>query len=94
VDVTQGKKRHLADAYCFEGFRPAAGKVRGIFGKPQARILPLKRRSKKHVAANVAIYTVGGMTGSSSWCEMCPAETRTYTWNLNSGAWTAGYAVK
>ena len=41
----QGKKHHLSDGYSFEGFRPKEGKVRGISGKPQARILPLERRS-------------------------------------------------
>jgi transposase len=47
MGLAQGKKYRLSDAYRFEGFRPQAGKVRGIFGKPQAQILPLDRRSTK-----------------------------------------------
>jgi hypothetical protein len=59
----KGKRHHLADAYRFKGFRPQAGNMRGVFGEPKARILPLERRSKKHAAGNVALYRVDGMTG-------------------------------
>ena len=44
---TGGKKFHLSDAYGFEGFRSQTGKVRGVFGKPRAQILPLERCSMK-----------------------------------------------
>lgn len=43
------RKRRLWDAYAFPGFRPEAT-VRGIFGDPKARIVRLKRRSKKRAA--------------------------------------------
>jgi transposase len=47
MDVAPARKYRLSDSYRFEGFRPQEGKVRGIFGKPQAKILPMKRRSSK-----------------------------------------------
>jgi hypothetical protein len=43
------RKRRLWDAYALPGFRPE-GTVRGIFGDPKARIVRLKRRSKKSAA--------------------------------------------
>jgi transposase len=43
----ESKKGYLADAYRFDGFHPLAGKGRGIFGKPQAQLIALGRRSKK-----------------------------------------------
>ena len=94
MDVTQGKKRHLGDAYCFEGFRPQAGKIRGVFGKPKARILPLERRSKKHVAKNAEQYKMGGMTVSASKYGIFLVEIRMCILKLKPGVWTAGYAVK
>ena len=43
------RRRRLWDAYAFPGFRPERT-VRGIFGDPKARIVRLKRRSKKSAA--------------------------------------------
>jgi hypothetical protein len=43
------RKRRLWDAYAFPGFGPETT-VRGIFGDPKARIVRLKRRSKKRAA--------------------------------------------
>ena len=40
------RSRRLWDTYSFSGFRPEQT-VRGIFGDPSARIITLKRRSKK-----------------------------------------------
>lgn len=66
MGFVRGKERRLSDAYRFKGFSPQDKKVRGIFGEPQARILPMKRRSKKHAAENVALHIASGMTASSS----------------------------
>ena len=89
MSVKRGKKRCLSDAYSFDGFRPV-DKVRGIFGKPKARILPLIRRSKKQSAVNVAPCTEDGMTASSRGYEIYPTGIRTCIWKLNTGVWTAG----
>jgi hypothetical protein len=43
------RRRRLWDAYRFPGFRPEQT-VRGIFGDPKARVITLKRRSKKRLA--------------------------------------------
>lgn len=82
MGMSRVKKRRLADAYCFEGFRPQAGKVRGMFGKPKARILPLERRSKKHVVGSVALYRPDGMTAKRDLYETCLAGTHTSTLRL------------
>jgi hypothetical protein len=42
------RRRRIWDTYSFAGFR-AQPMVRGIFGDPKARIIPLKRRSKNDV---------------------------------------------
>src|SRR6266571_5583410 len=41
------RSRRLWDTYSFPGFRPEPT-VRGIFGDPKARVITLKRRSKKN----------------------------------------------
>src|SRR5712672_3816529 len=40
------RQRRIWDTYSFDGFR-AGPVVRGIFGDPKARIITLKRQSKK-----------------------------------------------
>ena len=50
---THRRKRRLTDAYAFPGFRPLAT-VQGIFGDPKARVVTLRRRSKKRAAALAA----------------------------------------
>ena len=82
--IKRGKKRYLSDAYSFDGFRPV-NKVRGIFGKPKARILPLIRRSKKQSAVNVAPCIENGTTASLRRYETYPAGIRTYIWKLSTG---------
>src|SRR5580692_12325879 len=42
------RSRRLWDTYSFPGFRPEQT-VRGIFGDPKARVITLKRRSKKRL---------------------------------------------
>lgn len=66
MGIKTGIRRYLSDEYAFNGFRPQHGKVRGVFGGPQARILPLERRSKKHAVGNAAQYSMGGMTARAS----------------------------
>src|ERR1700746_659778 len=53
------RRRRLWDAYCFPGFRPERT-VRGIFGDPKARVITLKRRSKKRLAAGAGAERTGG----------------------------------
>src|SRR4051794_21422267 len=44
------RRRRLWDTYSFPDFRPEQT-VRGVFGDPKARVITLKRRSKKPLAA-------------------------------------------
>ena len=66
MDLGKGKERNLSDAYRFKGFSPKDKKVRGIFGEPKARILPMKRNQKKHAAESAALQIARGMTASPS----------------------------
>ena len=52
------RQRRLWDAYAFPGFRPHPT-VRGVFGDPKARVITLKRRSKKRSAAAAVECTSG-----------------------------------
>jgi len=75
MGVARRKKLQLADSYRFEGFCPHEEKMRGKFGEPKARILPLIRRSKKHAVDNAALSTKGGMTVRLGRCGIFPAGT-------------------
>jgi hypothetical protein len=87
---TRGKKRQLLDGYRFEGFRPIIDEVRGVFGDAKARILPLKRRSKKRDAVNVEQCIKAGMIARQDLLGICHAEIRACTWRSSSGGWTVG----
>ncbi len=61
------RKRRLWDIYQFPGFRPSAT-VKGIFGDPEARVIALTRRPKKH-SAEVADFPIAhGTTGRYAAC--------------------------
>lgn len=77
--MRQPIKRHLADTYRFEGFTPQPGKVRGIFGHPKARILPLRRRSKKRVVGLADRYMLAGTTARFVWYAIYRAVIPKYT---------------
>ena len=71
---TPKPKRLLSDTYAFPGFRPEPT-VRGVFGDPTARAIPLKQRSKNQSAAAVAGRTRVGTTASFEGYAICPAAT-------------------
>lgn len=66
------KRRRLADAYTFPGFRPLQ-RVQGMFGDPKARLVALVRRGKKRSAALAGRHTVAGTTEGRGGCGICPA---------------------
>lgn len=91
----QGNKKHrLSDSYRFDGFDPVEGEIRGVFGDRVARILPLKRRSKKLHAAYAGRCEAGGMTAGRGLSETCRVVTRGCISRLSSGVWTVGSAAK
>ena len=65
------RQRRLWDAYRFPGFRPEPS-VRGFFGDPQARILTLRRRSKKRSAGSAVGCAWAGTTVASVRRAICP----------------------
>jgi hypothetical protein len=94
LTMAKHKKRHLADAYRFDGFMPQPCRVRGLFGAPKARVLPLLRRSKKRsVTAAQPCITVG-MTARQGWCAICPVATHMSTWKWKYGVFSAERAAK
>ena len=67
--------RRLWDAYAFPGFRPEAT-VKGVFGDPKARVIPLHRRTKKPPAAAADAANGAGTTAGSGGSGTSPVATR------------------
>jgi hypothetical protein len=67
------RRRRLWDTYCFPGFRPEQT-VRGIFGDPKARVITLKRRSKKDLRLLwfFSAFGLSPITGPSIKCISAP----------------------
>src|SRR6202158_2663362 len=80
------RSRRLWDTYSFPDFRPEPT-VRGIFGDPKARVITLKRRSKKRLAGAVGACRWAGTTARSAVCAIFRAATREYFWNWRCGGW-------
>jgi hypothetical protein len=78
------RARQLRDAYRFAGFVPAAT-VRGVFGKPQVRVLTLRRRQKKRPVAFVAFATGAFTIRSFAWSATWPVASMTSTWSCSCG---------
>ena len=91
--VPAKRKRRLWDAYAFPDFRPE-GTVRGIFGDPKARIIRLRRRSKKPCAAVVGLCTTVGMIAGPDVCATYRVPTRGSISTLTCDAFAAGTAAK
>jgi hypothetical protein len=85
------KKRRLWDEYRFPGFHPRA-EVKGIFGDPKARIIPLQRRQKKlyaeHAGACVGVSTTGRRGGYGIWA----AGKHGFTWRWRFDGYSVGSA--
>jgi hypothetical protein len=75
------KRRQLADAYTFPGFRPLQ-RVQGMFGDPSARLITLVRRGKKRSAAPAVRRIAAGTTDGNDGYGICPAPiiVSTSTW--------------
>ena len=83
------KQRRLTDVYSFAGVRPLAT-VRGVFGKPQIRVITLVRRSKKRSAAAAVLFTEAGTIGGCGMCAISLVASGTSFWSWRFGAWRAG----
>ena len=79
------RRRRLWDAYCFPGFR-SEPTVCGVFGDPKARVIRLKRRSKKRRAAVAVASRWAGTTARFAGCAICRAATRGFSCNWRCAA--------
>jgi hypothetical protein len=86
-------RRRLADTYTFAGFRPESN-VQGIFGDPQARVVRLVRRGKKHFVERAARRTLAGTTAAADECGTFRAGSTAFTWIWRCGGLTAGSVVR
>ena len=91
--ATERKRKRLIDEYRFPGFEPRDD-IRGIFGDPLARVIPLVRRSKKRSARTAGERTRVGTTARPVAPETSPAPTRGFTSNSKCGACAATALAK
>ena len=59
------RARTWCEMYSFSGFR-AAAKLKGVFGDPDLRVVPLRRKKRPAPVRAVATRVVRSMTGA--WC--------------------------
>ncbi len=84
------KHKQLWDIYRFPGFYPKR-KTSGVFGDPQARVIPLKRRGKKRFVEPVGLSNVPSTTGKSAGFETYLAGIFGSIWTWRSaGSFVAG----
>lgn len=74
VQPSDHPQARLIDAYAFPGFRPLS-RVGSLPNDPQARVVTLRRRSKKRPAASAAISRAAGTTTNIVWYAICPVAT-------------------
>ena len=86
------RQRRLSDGYAFAGFR-ADATVRGVFGKPDVRIVRLDRRSKKRLAVVADRSSTAGTTVGCGRFATCRAQDFGLFWNSKCGASHAATAA-
>jgi hypothetical protein len=87
------KHKRLLDAYRFEDFVPLS-RIKGVFGDPLARIIPLQRRGKKRFAEGVEEVPGPSMTAKHGWCGTSLAGITGYTWKWRYGGFNARVAAR
>ena len=87
------KKKTLYDAYRFPGFTPVRELI-GRFGDRWARVIRLKRRSKKRSAGPVARFTGAGTTSGPARSATSPAAITGSISKWIFAASTAGSAAR
>jgi hypothetical protein len=86
------RRRRLSDGYSFAGFR-AKLTVRGVFGKPDVRIVSLNRRSKKRSADAADRFKRVGTTAVCGMSATCHAPDCGSFWNSKCGVSHAAIAA-
>ena len=89
----QETKPAAGDAYCFPGFRPQPI-VHGVFGDPKARVIKLKRRSKKRFAAVAVVSRWAGTIAGCAGYVICRAATLGFISKWRCGGSTAAIAAR
>jgi len=83
------KRRRLADAYTFPGFRPLQ-RIQGLFGDPGARLVTLVRRGKKRSAVPAVRRIAVGTTDGAGEFGICRAPITAFTSTWRCVGSTAG----
>jgi len=87
------KTRRLLDEYRFPGFRPVAN-IKGRFGDPRARIIPLRRRQKKQSVAVAEQFIKAIMTTKHDLFVICHVVASGFIWRWTYAALSVINAVK
>ena len=75
------RARTWCELYSFPGFR-AAAKLKGVFGDPDVRVAPLRRKKRPGCVRAVAARAARSTTGA--WCERGIWARADFALNLNS----------
>lgn len=87
------KHKSLLDTYRFEGFVPL-NQIRGVFGDPLVRIIPLQRRGKKRFVEGVEDFPGFFTTAKHGWCGTSLAGITGYTWKWRYDGFSAGVVAR
>ena len=83
------KKKRLLDEYRFPGFRPRA-EIKGIFGKPEARVIQLERTQKKQSVGVAERFSEVTTTRRNALSGIFPVERWIYTFRWKFGGCDVG----
>jgi hypothetical protein len=92
--VLGSEAKPAALGYVFVPWFSTATNSRGIFGDPKARVITLKRRSKKRLVAVAVVSRRGGTIARSAACAIFRAVTHGYFWNWRCGGSRAAVVVR
>ena len=83
--------RSLRELFSFPGF-VAAATLKGVFGDPKARIVPLRRRKKRPCAPTAGTAAAADTTSACTVPAIC-GPTGSCTWSSSAGGSGARDAV-
>lgn len=82
------RKKRLWDTYRFPGFTPSC-ELCGLFGDPKARVIGLKRRSKKRLVGSVGRFIEAGTIAGAGLFAIFPVAITGSIWPWTFGGFYA-----